>query len=348
MKRQDSFDIAKFVFALMVISIHVNPVFGGGIGSPVFPTTRIAVPMFFIFSGYFLFRKLRSKNDAEQFSDVKIYVTRLVKLYFVWFVLLFPITFLRKGYFEDGMGIGIIKLVKSFFLGSTFRASWYLMALILGILIVYGLSRITNDKVILCIGFIIYLCCSLLSNYSAIGETLKVISDIRQVYPNMFNGFAVSIIWIALGKQFADDNSMIKISKFDVLIFILSFALLFVENKVIVDFNLSVSGTQDNDCYLLLLPFCCSLFRLVQAWNVNLKNREAVTFFRISSTVIYCLHASLISVLAIVFRRMKIPGSPTTLSVILYVLTLFICCGVSWICLIAKKNNRFKVLQLLY
>ena len=347
MKRQDSFDIVKFIMAMMVVAIHVNPIFGMGIGSPIFPITRIAVPMFFVFSGYFLFNKIGNKEGVEHFSVVKNYVVRLLKLYFVWFVLLLPITLLLRNYFANGLGDGIVRLIKGFFLGSTFRASWYLMALIIGTLIVFGLARAVNNKVIIFVGLILYICCSLLSNYSAFGYRLKIIKEIGEIYPNIFNGFSVSIIWIAIGKQFAENKSNLNI-KLDAVIFVLSLVFLLAENKVIVNYKLSTSGRQNNDCYLMLLPVCYSLFILVQAWNVKLRNRDLITFFRISSTIIYCLHASLISVIGTVFLCIFLSGSSVTLSIILYILTVCICCGVSWVCLMAKKKDKVKVLQLLY
>lgn len=63
MKRQDSFDIVKFIMAMMVVAIHVNPIFGMGIGSPIFPITRIAVPMFLSLADISCLIKLATRRE---------------------------------------------------------------------------------------------------------------------------------------------------------------------------------------------------------------------------------------------------------------------------------------------
>ena len=78
MKRNRTIDLLKFIFSICVIAIHSS--LFKEINTTLYISTtmglfRIAVPFFFITSGYFYYRKLSSNQDT------KIYILKLIKIF---------------------------------------------------------------------------------------------------------------------------------------------------------------------------------------------------------------------------------------------------------------------------
>lgn len=133
----DVFDLTKFVMSFMVVAIHSNLC-----PSVLYPWLRMAVPMFFIISGYILFTRLNHIAEEEQADCVMHYIHRNMKLYMIWFVILLPVTVItRRSWFDDGTIRGIYRCIRAFLFGSTFRTSWYLTASVTSVLLVYTVSK---------------------------------------------------------------------------------------------------------------------------------------------------------------------------------------------------------------
>ena len=64
MKRYNSIDLLKFLCSFMVIYIHAN--IKNQFGSYLYSFCRIAVPIFFMISGYFLYN-----SDSKTWSKIK-------------------------------------------------------------------------------------------------------------------------------------------------------------------------------------------------------------------------------------------------------------------------------------
>lgn len=140
----DSIDLAKIILSLMVVAIHVPPARGGAY-EILIPILRTAVPIFFMLSGYLLFGKIKDCTIEEKKSIVTNYIIRILKLYLSWFVILLPVTIIRGDYFVDGISVGILEILKDFVLGSTFPASWYLMAVVIGTILVFIISALKES-----------------------------------------------------------------------------------------------------------------------------------------------------------------------------------------------------------
>lgn len=108
-KQYAAVDIAKYVSALLVVAIHTYPFLEI---SETFNTLfiaivcRLAVPFFFVSSGYFLFRKLNG-TKKQNLNRLKKYLWRLISLYLVWTVIYIPYTiwnYMSEGFFSDQPG----------------------------------------------------------------------------------------------------------------------------------------------------------------------------------------------------------------------------------------------------
>lgn len=329
MKRvYDSIDIAKFCMSLLVAAIHLNP-----LGSAVdirFPMVRIAIPVFFMISSFLFYSRLEDNGPRALCRFLK----RNGRLYLAWLLLLFPITACIRGYFSGGIGDFFIKLPLNLLLGSTFRASWYISALCIGMVIVFYLSRKLGDWSAVLLGALLYAVCCLSSNYA------NLFADTRWFswYPaKWYNSFPVSILWIAIGKMIAEKQHCIAgrvwSRKFPALC--VSFGLLFWEHGWICQNGASYA----NDCYFSLVLVCPLLFITM------LDFRKPVLWakkLRPVSTVIYCLHATLAVSLAWVLRRYGVEPDVLPAAIGLYLTVVGLCAATA---LIIEKLKNYRWLS---
>ena len=97
MKRQyPAIDVAKFIFSILVVAIHTVPLGNNDYGFPLNllgSLSRLAVPFFFMASGFFLSKKF----DGDFYSErniiaVKKYALHILFLYGLWTLIYLPIT----------------------------------------------------------------------------------------------------------------------------------------------------------------------------------------------------------------------------------------------------------------
>lgn len=132
-------DLARFVGALLVVMIHtfplvdVNLYLNYGITNYI---ARLAVPFFFVTSGYLCFKK--TSYEQFDFSVPKQYAFRMLKLYVLWTVVYFIPFFIRSVYMcERGYVYGLICAIRTF-LFSGYHHLWYLSALAVAVFLVAG------------------------------------------------------------------------------------------------------------------------------------------------------------------------------------------------------------------
>lgn len=137
-KKTDSrYDVLKFVLALLIVALHTQ-LFPGIMK----PWVRIAVPLFFMVSSFFFFRKVNKCTDAAEARGVLAhFVKRSGMLYLFWFaVLLIPTIGIRE-YFNDGVLTGVAAMARDAVFGSTFVASWFITANVICVCIVFVMCR---------------------------------------------------------------------------------------------------------------------------------------------------------------------------------------------------------------
>lgn len=81
-KRNYGLDFLKFICAFMVICIHKN--FPGWIGSAILPITRIAVPIFFMITGYFYSNTKKKCSEKKQIVKIIRLCVEANALFFIW------------------------------------------------------------------------------------------------------------------------------------------------------------------------------------------------------------------------------------------------------------------------
>jgi len=95
-------DIMKFICAILIVSIHTSPLLEinrlWSLGITIY-IARIAVPFFFVTSGYFFAKKIMTTNGSSRvFPD---YLLKLFKLYVGWSLVYFPLYIYYAGLFKS-------------------------------------------------------------------------------------------------------------------------------------------------------------------------------------------------------------------------------------------------------
>ena len=184
-KQLPGLDVLKFGMALVVVSIHAR-LFKeiGWLFDFVHPLKYSAVPVFFVVSSWLFFS--RGQIGAKELGH---YVKRLGLFYVFWFVLLLPITAgIRKWHSHFDFS----EFLQNLFLGSTFRGSWFIMSLLIGVPVIHFARRILHPFILLFVTFAIHLP-----------------FQYPEWWPNLTWGqfsFVPSLLWIDIGALLASQS----------------------------------------------------------------------------------------------------------------------------------------------
>lgn len=337
-KNLDAVDIVKYIMSILIVATHTS-LFNGHIT----PLVRLAVPVFFVFSGYFFFSKLEESDSKEgDLLTVKNTVKRNLQLYGFWFILLLPLTLYVRKYISLGFLKGGLQFLQDFFFASTFQSSWYIMALILGVLIVFLLSFRFSNPDLIGIGIIFYIPCLLSSNYNFIAESTETFSSIYHGFVSVFSlpcrNFFVSILYLAIGKMLAENPRHGKKNK-DFAYFIVFFALMVCEYFTLKLSGFNISGT---DCYIML-PLTVFYFC---RWVISLEVRcSFARTLRNISTLSYCCH---MAVFMVVGKLFKIFGIPDYQNLLLFAVTLILTQTASLVIIKLSQLKKLRILRYSY
>lgn len=168
-------DVMKFLMAFLIVDIHVH---GSAITPPILqeyvihPIESLAVPTFFVISSFLFFRKARYTEG--KLGLVLHFMKRLCILYLFWCVVWSPIIYIQKEYFHPMTAFVPLYVVRDFFFGNMFDASWFLGALLVGVPLVTLLMKSANEWLGMIVCFTVYLFVT--SNY-IFPEQLMVINE---------------------------------------------------------------------------------------------------------------------------------------------------------------------------
>lgn len=348
----NAIDLTKFILAFFVIAIHISPL-GNTEGSTFIGwvdfflrdcIARVAVPFFFIASGYFLFRKTQISNLDT--SICKSYVLKIFKLYCVWSLIYFP---LRLGGFffeEKGFLYGVFDYIKDFIFSTSFSHLWYLNALIFSVLIIsFLLYKKVSPKNIICASAIFYIIglfgqswygvIKPLENVPAVWQTLKfAMGIIETTRDGLFDGF----LFVGIGMLFAYQK--IKLTRKQSGIgFALSAVILCCEAFILQYYGFSRS----HDTYIFLVPTALFLFAFVKSSNVK-KDRDYKKL-RVMSSLIYLIHPWILRLAAVIVYLIF---KKTEIFLINYIFTSAVTVLLASLCIKLSEKKKSRWLKHLY
>ena len=215
-KQYNSLDLAKFIAAVLIVIIHANPFssYSSGVAYAFRNIiATVAVPFFFVTSGFLFCTKLDSLCDEDKSAYFKKYILRLVTMYLLWSAVYF--IFVLIGWIRDGFTVNdLLIYVRDFFFEGSYSTIWFLPALITAISVVYFLrKKFSYGKIVLfAIPFYLFACLG--SSYYGLADKLPIISNLYDIYYSFFdtikNGVLFGWIYVAIGGWFSENN--VKIS----------------------------------------------------------------------------------------------------------------------------------------
>ena len=202
-------DYFRVICALLIVSIHI-PVFISidGVLSHYFNHVicRVAVPFFFISSGFFVADKLQS-NSAYR------YVNRIILLYLVYTVLYLP-QYLYLTAPEGITGDYVCAWIKKFFFVGSYTQLWYLAALAFAVLFLQLAVHFLklNDKVIGLLAAVLYVIGVIGNSYREVllGLDIPLITQYYITFSTMRNGLFFGIPMVAAGYLIRKNSSRIR------------------------------------------------------------------------------------------------------------------------------------------
>ena len=205
-KEYKGLDIMKFVMAIVVVAIHTRPEmsFASPFIKRLFESVySLAVPFFFMTSGFLLFRKISLPLNEDGEQRIRTYLKRICRLYLVWTVIYLPLTV--YGFYIDGLSL--LKAIAIFFrnillVGENFMSwpLWYLLALIVAVSIIYLLLKIKVSKTWIVIISVLMAFVGVGLNYCQDHKLLEPVVDVYfKIFLNTRNGFFVGLMFVSLG-----------------------------------------------------------------------------------------------------------------------------------------------------
>lgn len=224
-----SIDYCKFVCAVLIVFMHSvrgNSVFVYFVND-VF--TTIAVPYFFIVSGFFLGKGLSLAINPLEYT--KRYFHRLLSLYTAWSILTIPVSLLciDARYPESSLLFRVVYLIRMFFLSGSCGIYWYILALLYNCWILYLLH--VKKIPIFVLGIIAILAFSVGVLYNSYYfKDLFFFELIHIIFSSPNNFLHTGLLYMLMGYYFANHNNKINIT-FLVLLFALFVFLRILEYK---------------------------------------------------------------------------------------------------------------------
>ena len=327
------FDILKFVLAMFIVAMH-----SGLFPRWLLPVSRLAVPLFFMMTSYFFHLKLKEAVDKNARRQVLVkYVKRNIQLYLFWSVLLLPCVALCNYYwFQNSLVYGLINVLKSFFVTGFFPASWFVLASVYAVVMVFVLSKRLKNGWIFVIALLAYSLALFDSNYGGLlSEETRNRLNVLDIRHSL--NLPAAMVWIIIGKILAEKPIVLSTNYLYPLI-VLAAILYFTEFFIIEHFGWSIH----TDCFLMSIPLCILIFVAI-GQSTDIKCKHALWLLK-SSIIIYCVHQTFIRMLGFVssYFGLALP------KLVIYMTTLIVCIGTASLILYLSEKREIKVLRYAY
>lgn len=284
---------------------------------------------------------------AFSIEPTKKYAMRLFRLYGVWTLVCFPLSF--KEFFQDGKGFTHAVLVYArncIFAGSYFHL-WYLPATIFSVLLIPFLlyKRVSTKKIIVA-ALILYLVGLLAQSWFGLIEPLldsvpqiwQLLKITKKIIVTTRDGLFEGFLFVGIGMLFAFYN--LSVSKKKSLIgFTIAMILMLFEAALLKYFDF----VREYDMYLFL-PLA-TFFGFSYISQVELPDNPVYKKLRMLSSLIFYSHVWVSKVAGKILRIINDSLPETCL---LFILTLIITIVVSIIVIKLSDVSELKWLKKLY
>lgn len=333
-------DIMKFICSLLVLAIHLPPLVS--FNTPynywfTYVFARIAVPFFFVCSGYFVYSKMNDKKALFK------YIKRLLIFYGIYTILYTPqiiynntlndLTFLE----DVGMYLRNTLLIASY------SQLWYIIGIICSTLILYVfINKFKFKDVTIIIVSLILFCIGTICNEYPNLITNEFISKVYEIYCAIFrttrNGLFFGLLLVSIGYLIRKHSHKIKINKTALILPVLIVFGFWLITKEKYDFLPGQSGNKND--MLFTLPIVTTLLFLGCSFiKINVKYEKIGFLFRKLSIMIFGFHLLIKFYVNLYLASKEISLHSFVLFSIVLAINLVIAVA---IILLQKKFNKLK------
>ena len=321
--RQPSIDIFKFFAAILVITIHTNPLAEVSETADfilVHIIARVAVPFFIVCTGYFIGKRIVfESNRISNLKEARIVILKsswkVFKLYLicslVYLILSIP-DWIATGWFSIK---ALIDWGIAFFLTGSYYHLWYLMEVCYALLILALILPLIRKPFVYLLIIVLWTIEVLQYAYAmALPSVVQNIFSLCEKVQMPFESVVRVLPLLLLGIVIQHQKQ--KRAAFYIIGLIVSMTMLFAE----VFFVKSLGG-EKYSYVVFTLPVAYFLFETVYSFDPVIKLKNTLGFAKIS-TFVYLAHPAFILMLKWII---DLPGYAVFLIVtILSVLTGFI------------------------
>lgn len=291
-KTYSAIDITKFVFCLGIIALHTNllsflPTFEHYLIEK--NLLRLAVPFFFISSGYFLASKWYKQNGSS--NVIERYCKRLM-LPLIVFSIVYITQYAIYSFIFNGKSIMHIALVLARnIIFYPMGALWFVQACIVGAILLYPFLKYNKLSFAITCGILLYGVGQLFNSYSFLVSDWEE-RDILLLYCKSFrNGFTMGLLWLALGFKCYQLNKRRPSKSILITTLIIGLILQFFETTAI--YYVSNNNLADDGSlfisHFIVIP---TLLLLLLQTKCTISNSTSIRL-RNLSTGMYFLHTPL-------------------------------------------------------
>lgn len=338
----------RFAFAILVVLFHVCAPNDKAVTNYFefefwFCLLRLLVPLFFIFSSFFHYRK----TGIDQFDLLveKRYLAKLIRLYITWTVIYFPL--ILWGAAKDGKGLfhNCMIVIRNFLFYGSYLHLWYLHAAIISAALVSGLLYLrVSPKRIVIVASAFYFAGLFAQSWFGFIRPLEgtllwgLLKLVKKAIISTRNGLFVGFLFTGMGMLYAFYDIPItkRRARAGCLI---SMALMLVEALTLKKLNF----IRESDVYFFLVPTVFFLFAWIRC--VKLPDSEMYRDLQALSAIVYYIH---VWVLRIVDRALSRIGGPLAAVWVVFFVTLAVTLVFSMAILKLSDRPRLKWLKRLY
>ncbi|MCD2493590.1 serine racemase VanT catalytic subunit [Lacrimispora sp. NSJ-141] len=309
----DGFRIAA---ALLVAAIHISPLAAwNGTGDFILTrvVARVAVPFFFMTSGFFL-----AKGTERRMEKLAAFTKATLRLYLISMIFYLPLN-LYMGYFNTKLFLP--EFLKDILFDGTLYHLWYFPAAIAGAWVSVLLIRRIGCKKAFIAAVCLYAVGLLGDSYYGLSAKAPIL---KTFYDNVFavtdytrNGIFYAPVFFVMGAWTAENEG--RRSKRGGLSYFLGFLLMLIlmtsEGLILREFGLQ----RHDSMYILLIPCMYLLFR----WLLFFRGRRR-EMLRDMSMVIYIVHPMMIVVVRMAAKLLSIQTYLTENPMVLYLAVLLL------------------------
>ncbi len=322
-------DIAKLIFSIFIIGIHTSVLGNTTLGFYMHDFLfRLAVPFFFLASGYFLARNALKGNRNE---EIRKYIKKTYKIFIILGFIYLIISYIR---FDNFSMDAILQSFWNLLILQSTSPIWFVGTLVASAIILLHLDDNKNLKKALLIALVLYILGFSFSTYKYIALKLhltSIVNFLSNKFITQRNVFFIGFLFFGIGYYIGkNEEKFLSISKKWLAGLLFGGGILLLIENIFVHRVLIFTPLHEYYfSHLIVIPV---LFLILSNPKLNSKIKFNTTNLRKLSTYIFYIHFLVI----ILLTKSKFMINSTITS---FILTTLITIILSLILLLITKRK---------